>query len=271
MVVEGREVNNVVAYTRVSTDGQVGDDKFGLEAQRQQIEDYCKLMGLNIVRWYDDEGESGAKRRPGFEEIIYGSESNPPIQGVVVAKSDRVARDLNIYFYYYSKLLMEKDMLLISVQEDFGQFGAFSGVIRAFVATMAQMERDSITARTSAGRKVKAQKGGYAGGKAPTGYKVVNGKLAINEKEAKLVRRVFELRKAGTVLLKIVDIVNEEGYTGRNGRELKLSTIQGILNNEKTYRGYYRYGKDGEWVKGQQEPILTGEDTAEDPTKAENK
>lgn len=271
MIIEGREVQNVVAYTRVSTDGQVGEDKFGLEAQRQQIEDYCKLMGLNIVRWYDDEGESGAKRRPGFEEIIYGSESNPPIQGVVVAKSDRVARDLNVYVYYYSKLLMEKDMLLISVQEDFGQFGAFSGVIRAFVSTMAQMERDSITARTSSGRKIKAQRGGYAGGRAPMGYKVQNGELVINEDEAPLVRRIFELRKEGDPMLKIVDRVNEEGFTGRNGRELKLSTIQSILGNKKTYLGYYRYGKDGEWVKGQQEPILTDEDTAEDPTEAENK
>ena len=34
------KMKNVVAYIRVSTDGQVGEDKFGLEAQRQQILDY---------------------------------------------------------------------------------------------------------------------------------------------------------------------------------------------------------------------------------------
>ncbi len=34
-------MKNVVAYIRVSTDGQLGDDKFGLEAQREQIIEYC--------------------------------------------------------------------------------------------------------------------------------------------------------------------------------------------------------------------------------------
>ena len=28
---------NVAAYVRVSTDGQIGEDKFGLDAQREQI------------------------------------------------------------------------------------------------------------------------------------------------------------------------------------------------------------------------------------------
>ena len=57
-------MKNVVAYIRVSTDGQLGDDKFGLEAQREQIISYCGKNDMNIVKWFSDEGESGAKYRP---------------------------------------------------------------------------------------------------------------------------------------------------------------------------------------------------------------
>lgn len=248
---------NVVAYTRVSTDGQVGEDKFGLESQRKMILDYCADHDMNVVRWFTDEGESGAKLRPGFDEIVYGdSVSNPPYEAVIVAKTDRVARDINIY-YYYKMMLLKKDLKLISVSEDFGQLGVFSTMLEAFTMCCAQMERENITKRTGAGRKVKAAKGGYAGGKAPMGYRVDHGSLVVEEKEAKVVRRVFELRDAGATLQRIVDNLNREGFVTRSGKQFGLSTVQSIVNNRKTYEGYYRYGKDAEWVVGQHTPILT--------------
>lgn len=249
---------NVIAYVRVSTDGQVGEDKFGLERQEQIITDYCQRNDMEIVKWFRDEGESGAKERPGFDEIVYGDVSNPPFEAVVVAKTDRVARDINVY-YYYKMMLMKKNIKLISIAEDFGQFGVFANMLEAFTLCVAEMERDNITKRTSGGRKVKASKGGYSGGRAPMGYKVLNGKLVINAEEAEVVRRVFELRDSGKVLLDIVDILNREGYLTRNGKKFVISTVQSIVNNRKTYEGYYHYGKNGEWVQGEHEPILKGD------------
>lgn len=248
-------MKNVIGYIRVSTDGQIGEDKFGLEAQRQQIEEYCKKNELNLIKWYSDEGESGAKYRPGFDEIVYGDVENPPYEAVVVAKSDRVARDINVYFYYQGALL-RKGIELISITEDFGQFGVFANMLKAFTLTCAEMERDNINKRTGAGRRVKASMGGYAGGKPPMGYSVENRQLVINPKEAEVVKRVFELRDSGETLLGIVDKLNAEGMQTRNGMKFVISTVQSIVNNRKTYMGYYHYGKDGEWVKGQHEPIL---------------
>lgn len=246
---------NVVAYIRVSTDNQCGDDKFGLDVQRKNIMDYCAANGMEIVKWFSDEGESGAKERPGFDEIVYGDVSNPPYEAVVVAKSDRVARDINIYFYY-KMLLLKKDIKLISIAEDFGQFGVFANMLEAFTLCVAEMERDNINKRTSGGRRVKASKGGYSGGQAPMGYKVQNGQLVINEEEAKVVRKIFEWRDGGATLMSIVEELNDEGYHTRKGNKFVISTVQSIVNNRKTYEGWYRYGKDGEWVKGQHEPIL---------------
>ena len=248
-------MKNVVAYIRVSTDGQCGDDKFGLDVQREQIIEYCAKNDMNILKWFTDEGESGAKEREGFDEIVYGDVANPPYEAVIVAKSDRVARDINVY-YYYKMLLIKKDIKLISIAEDFGQFGVFASMLEAFTLCVAEMERDNINKRTSSGRKVKASKGGYSGGRPPFGYTPLNGKLVIVPEEAEVVRFVIESKENGKTFQTICDALNEMGKTNRSGTKFSISTLQVILDNKPLYQGMYRYGKDSEWVEGEHEPIL---------------
>ena len=89
------------------------------------------------------------------------------------------------------------------------------------------------------------------------GYKAEKGKLVINPEEAEVVRFIFAERQAGNTMLGIVDKLNKSNFKSRSGRPFALSSVQRILNNENTYRGLYRYGgKDSEWIKGEQEPIL---------------
>lgn len=246
---------NVIGYIRVSTDAQAKEDKFGLKVQKKQIEDYCKSRNMEVIKWYADEGESGAKERPGFDEIIYGEVENPPYEAVVVAKSDRVARDINIY-YYYKMMLRKKNINLISIAEDFGQFGVFSSMLEAFTLCVAEMERENITKRMISGRSFKATKGGYSGGRVPFGYKAEKGKMVIVPEAAKVVKMIFEMRDSGKTYKAIAERLNELGYTNKSGTKYSISTVQTICENEKTYRGYYRYGKNSEWVEGEHEPIL---------------
>ena len=251
-------MKNVVAYIRVSTDGQVGEDKFGLEAQEEQIKEYAASHDMEILKWYRDEGESGARERPGFDEIVYGEVTNPPYEAVVVAKSDRVARDINVY-YYYKMMLRKKDVQLISIAEDFGQMGALSTMLEAFTICVAQMERENIAKRTSAGRAVKSSKGGYSGGRAPMGYKVSDGNLVIDEEEAKVVRYIFQRKILGDSIASALHGLSEGDFKTRGGKPFEYSTVRSIWNNERFYKGEYRYGKNGEWVQGQHEPILSPE------------
>lgn len=255
--VSKEKITSVAAYIRVSTDGQVGEDKFGLESQREQIIDYCRRNDMNIVKWYSDEGESGAKYRPGFDEIVYGEVSNPPVQAVIVAKSDRVARDINVYFYYQGALL-RKGIELISICEDFGQFGVFAGMLKAFTLTCAAMERDNINKRTGAGRAVKAARGGYSGGRAPYGYRVRNHALEVYEPEAETVREIFHMKdELGATYQAICTKLNSEGKVNRSGSKFSISSVQAVYENKKTYQGYYKYG-NMDYVPGVHEPILKG-------------
>lgn len=249
-------MTNAIAYIRVSTDGQASEDKFGLESQRQLITEYASKHDYNIIEWYEDEGESGAKmNRPEFDKIIFGEVYNPPCEVVLVAKNDRIARDINIYFYY-KMLLLQKNIKLISISEDFGMMGPFAGILEAFTMMAAEMERTNITKRTSGGRRVKAKQGGYSGGAAPYGYKVVEGRLIIDEVEAAAVRDIFEMSAKGSILQVIADEMNSRGLVTHRGGIFRTSTIQTILANKRTYQGEYKYG-DTDWRLGQHEAILT--------------
>lgn len=244
----------VVGYLRVSTQGQVGEDRFGLEAQREQIENYCKSKGHEIVSWYTDAGISGAKEdRPEFNRILRG-EIPEGVEAVIVAKSDRVARDVYIYFAFKNEL-RKKGIQIISVAEDFGELGAYSVILDAMLAAIAEVERMNINARTSGGRKQKASKGGYSGGGVPYGYCTANHSLAVNPYEAEIVREVYNLRSYGYSMQEIADTLNAKGYITRSNGIFTKSQVRNILANKKTYSGLYRYG-GSEWVNGEQEAII---------------
>lgn len=251
-------MRNAVAYMRVSTNGQTGEDAFGLDAQREEIVKYCKANDITIVDWFIDEGVSGADpRKPGLDEIIAGAVTNPPIEMVVTAKNDRISRKVE-YYYAYKIKLQEIGISIVSVAEDFGRESMFTPILEALTAAMAEVERGMITARTSGGRKVKASRGGYSGGRTPYGYVVdknIRG-MVIDEEQAKVVRYIFDMKQNGFTFQRIVDALNKEGYTNKSGGKWAISSVQVILGNEQTYRGMYKYGKDGEWVQGEHEPIL---------------
>jgi len=256
-------MKNAVAYIRVSTDEQA-DSGYGKDAQREQIEKYAYRNGYNIIEWVEEDGVSGADNNPPkLLEIIYGADiTNPPFQVLIAARSDRISREIE-NFYFYKYMLRKKDIEIVSATEDFSTMGKYSSMLESFILNMAQMERDNITVRTSAGRKQKAAQGGYAGGRAPFGYKVVRGDLIIDELEAPTVRRMFDLRDQGKTYKEIEEILNSEGYRRRNGNPFHHSGVQQMVSNRRTYEGEYKYGKDGEWVEGQHEAILDRRDDGE--------
>ena len=123
---------------------------------------------------------------------------------------------------------------------------------------VAEQERKNIALRTSKGRNIKAACGGYSGGRAPYGYRVVNGVLTINEEERPIVEFVFDKHDNGMSMLAITEALEQAGYSTRKGRRFQVSTVKSILSNRPLYEGKYKYGKEMDWVQGVHEPILKG-------------
>ena len=113
------------------------------------------------------------------------------------------------------------------------------------------MERENIFRRTMMGKRVKAEQGGFIGGRPPFGYKIMNGGLEIDEEKARIVLYVTELREQGLPYRTICRKVVEDGLMEK---EPTLPLVHRIIENRKIYEGYMRF--DGEWIKGRHEPIL---------------
>jgi len=247
--------HNAIGYIRVSTEQQAGEDKFGVDAQKKAIEEYANKNGYTITSWKVDEASGASDDRPALNDILYGEIQNPPVEAVIVFKNDRVARDTKLYFYYLY-VLEKKNIKLLSTREEFAEGDEFTNIYRALLQFVAEQERKNIALRTGKGRSIKAQCGGYSGGRAPIGYSVQSGRLVVNEHEAEIVRFIFKLHREGKNLLEIEDALIKAGYTNRVGRNFQPAGIRSIILNEKTYRGFYKYGAMNEWVKGVHEPIL---------------
>ena len=158
-------------------------------------------------------------------------------------------------------LLRKKEISLISITEDFGKFGVFSDMLESFTLCVAKMERENINKRTSAGRSIKAAQGGYSGGRTPFGYKAENHKMVIVPAEAEIVKTVFRMKDdEGKTYKAVCDYLNSKGLVNRSGTKFSISTIQVIYENKKVYQGFYKYGKQSDYVKGVHEPILKPEE-----------
>lgn len=244
-----------IGYIRVSTLAQAGEDRYGIGEQRKVIEQYAMDNGYDVVQWLVDGGVSGVKEeRPEFDKLLYGDASEG-IDAVLIAKSDRLARDIKLY-YYFLMLLDKKGIELISCTEPIvNDDSGLGNVYRSLMLFVAEQERKNIMMRTMAGRRGKARNGGWAGGTIPYGYTSENKKLVVNPDEAKAVRMIFYLREDGKSLPQIVTYLTDHGMKTRKGTYFSIAHINRILHGELFYRGYYSWAGSTP-VKGDYMPIL---------------
>lgn len=254
-----KELKKAIGYICVSTIQQASNNAYEIEIQRKEILAYADQYDYSIVEWKIDEISDTSNKHSALDEILYGDISNPPFEAVIIFRNDNVTCDTKLYFYYLY-ILERKNIKLLSTKEEFAEGIEVANHCRTLLHFVAEQERKNIALRTGKGRSMKAQCGGYAGGRAPYGYKVEAGRLVINEDERPIVEFVFEETAKRTPMLTIAELLREKGFRTRNGHNFQASTIKGIISNKPLYQGMYKYGKDMNWVQGVHEPILKRED-----------
>lgn len=248
------ETKRACVYTRVSTTEQANEG-YSIDEQERMCRAAIESKGWECVGVYSDPGVSGRSlNRPGLKSMIAAIVSHQ-VEAVVIYKLDRLSRKQKDTMMLIEDVFLQNKVDLVSLNETLDTSTPWGRAMIGILSSFNQMESETIQGRTAMGRTAKAKTGGYAGGRPPFGYDVVNGNLIINEHEAEMVRLVFDLRRMGLSLHKITDEVNRRGYRNSKGTEFKHSTIQVILSNESIYRGEYKYG-DYATEHGQQEAIL---------------
>lgn len=88
----------VAGYIRVSTPSQAEEGE-SLSTQTDQIAQFVKMKGWQLIRRYEDRGLSGAKAdtRPGFMAMIEDARRGM-FQGVVFSRLSRFARSASDFF-----------------------------------------------------------------------------------------------------------------------------------------------------------------------------
>lgn len=254
------EMKNAAIYTRVSTAEQAAEG-YSIDEQERMCKAAIEASGWKYVCTFSDPGVSGRTMdRPGLQSMIQAIKDGS-INAVVIYKLDRLSRKQRDTMLIIEDVILKNNVDLLSLNETLNTTTPWGRAMIGILSSFNQMESENIQMRTAMGRKAKAEQGGYAGGKPPIGYRVVDGELVIVPKEAEIVRLIFRLRKNGMTYVGIADELNNRGYTTKSGKKFLHSAIQTILNNEQTYRGTYKYGNSGE-IKGQHEPILTNEEEA---------
>ena len=214
--------------------------------QRSVIEEYCVKNDMAVEKWMDCE----------IGEVAYGHWMHGMrYDAVVVADSAYVSKDI-FEFYAYKSVLMRRHSDLVAVKSEFTGMELYRKILDKLLETICEVEIRNAPLKQISDRTDKVARGAYVGGKAPMGYRIKNGQLVINETEAAAVRFMLDRKRHGKTLLGTVDAVNQAGYKSRAGKEFVISTVQNVWKNEMFYKGYRRYGKDGEWVKGQHEAII---------------
>lgn len=151
----------------------------------------------DVDKYCEEHGMTIGERYTGKVEDYHGS--------CVVLVTDN-CEDQNDY-YYQKYRLMRRKIELVSTH-----WGDAS--VEDFVRYLSQQEKS---------RK-------KYGGRLPYGLKRVGGEVIEDPEAMKVVRRIIELRDAGTSFREIAEEVRRP-----DGREIPVSSIQVILKNRKKY------------------------------------
>ena len=225
-------------YLRVSTEDQakVG---FSLPEQRKCLKGLCDYKGWQIYDYYEDAGISAktGNTRPQFDRMIEDAKKKK-INTVLAIKLDRLTR--SIYDWENIMKLSEKYQFdIVCANDDVNTTTANGKMVTRIMMSVSQNEIERTSERTKFGM-IGAIKAGHIPGQTPYGYNRVNKCLVINELEAEIVKRIFDLYSVGESFSKIATRFNKEGILKKDN--WKDNTISKIIHNP-VYKGDYILNK----------------------------
>ncbi len=243
-------VVRVAVYTRVSTEDQAKEG-FSLAAQEERLRAYCQARGWEIAGTYRDDGHSGRNvRRPAYQKMM---EERDRWDTILVLKMDRIHRNSRHFMEMMEDLgRAEKDF--VSATESLDTTTAMGRFVMDIIQRIAQLESEQIGERVYIGMSQKAKTGpGVLGFPAPLGYEVSEGTLRIIDREAVIVRDIFERARTGTTMEEIAKDLNANHVRTKRGKEWTAVKVYRILHNP-TYAGHLRW--DQIERKAEHEPIV---------------
>jgi len=253
-------------YTRKSHEEGLEQEYNSLDAQYDAAASYIQSQrqeGWALVsERYDDGGFSGGTlERPALKRLIEDIELGR-VDVIVVYKIDRLSRSL-LDFTKLVKIFDDHGVTFVSVTQHFNTTTSMGRLTLNILLSFAQFEREVTGERIRDKFAASKKKGIWMGGTPPLGYDVKNRKLLINQREAKVVRFIFEQFARHGSKVQLVEDLEARCYRGkswvtqtgnqRTGNKLKVAAVLKILTNPM-YLGKITH--KGQCYDGEHEPII---------------
>ena len=225
----------VAAYCRVSTDAE--DQLHSFSAQVDYYTNYINgRADYTLAGIYADEGISGTntKKREDFKRLIKDCEDGK-IDLVITKSISRFARNTQDCLAY-SRRLKDLGIGIIFEKEHINTLESTGELLFTILSSLAQDESRNISENCKWGIRSRFKKGQFhIDATTFLGYdKDEDGKLVINEEQAKTVRRIYDEFLAGKTPSHIARDLEKEGIrNGKGNNKWYPSNITGILTNEK--------------------------------------
>ncbi len=228
----------VTFYARVSTDK---DEQ--INSLENQVQYYTELiqskLNWTFIPGYIDEGISGTstKKRDSFLRMIADAKAGR-FDFIITKEISRFSRS-TLDSIKYTQELLEHDVGVLFQNDNINTLDSDSEFRLVVMAGVAQDEVRKLSERLKFGFRQAIKNGHVLGNDKLWGYDKKDCVLSINEEEAQVVRRIFDLyanRQMG--IRRISQTLLDEGFTSRKGGAFNVLTIRHILCNPK-YKGWY--------------------------------
>ncbi len=237
-IMDQSDERSIAMYCRVSTREQA-EFGYSIRDQEDKIKKYLEYIedtrGDRVV--YRDEGQSAKNlKRKEFLKLMRDIKGNK-VKAVIVHNMDRLTRRMKD-FIELIELFEKYDVELISLKEKIETNSAMGRFLVNFIVLISQWERETISERTIRGLDRSAVEGNYSVGgiRIPYGYKKDKKRLIIDEREAEIVRWVFDKIEDRTYNPNNISFVlNKKGVKAEGWTRWTEKVIKNILKNEIYY------------------------------------
>ena len=219
----------LAVYIRVSSAEQI--EGYSLDAQEGACRAWAASNGYDVAHLFVEPGQSArTDQRPAFQQMITAVCATPRIDGVLIHKSDRIARNL-LDLLTYRNLLERHGKRILSVTEPFfNDDSPENRMVCGIVGSVNEFYSANLSREVKKGQVQKAKSGSFPGGRVPMGY-TRKDKIIILDETAPAIRSGFyEFANGKYTLREWAAKAIEVGFTHK-GAALSAQSWQKIFRN----------------------------------------
>jgi DNA invertase Pin-like site-specific DNA recombinase len=242
-------------YARKSTEQTgVADEQKSVTRQIDHARAYAASKGWTVAdeHLYVDDGISGAEfaNRPGFIRLMNALKPRPAFNVLIMSEESRLGREA-IETAYALKQLMQAGVRVFFYMENRERTldSPTDKIMMSLTAFADELEREKARLRVTDAMMRKAKAGHVTGGQ-PFGYRNVpvedaagrrsHVERVIEDAEAAVIRRIFDLSAAGYGMKAIAKMLNAEGARAPRAQRQRSHSWAPSSVREVLFRDLYR-------------------------------